>query len=76
MENILSSQRQSEKVRETVRENMPVCHFSYLKNQQVTQSLFSNVYARKKVRESEKKIEGAIPQKYSDSDCFSRNSLK
>lgn len=76
MENILSSQRQSEKVRETVREKRPVCHFSYLKNQRVTQSLFSNVYARKKVRESEKKIEGAIPKKYSDSDCFSRNSLK
>jgi hypothetical protein len=76
MENILTQSEKSEKSQRKVRENMPVCHFGYLKNQQVTQSLFSNVYARKKVRESEKKIEGAIPKKYSDSDCFSRNSLK
>jgi len=70
MENILSSQRQSEKVRETVREKLVVCHFRDLQNQQLTGSLLSKTYARKAVRESEKKIEVASVKKSSDSDCF------
>lgn len=76
MENILGQSEQSEKSQRKVTDLRMVCLFGYQQNQRLATSLLSKVYARKAVRESEKKINLAGCEKTSDSDCFSYNSLE
>ena len=54
---------------------MPVCHFGYLKINRLRNrylAMFMPEKSQRKVREKSK----GDTEKYSDSDCFSRNSLK